>query len=125
MEHWYLRRNAPKDVGWWDIIRDGGSFLAAVFAVIAAIIAFRAVQLQIAEARKEFVEQRSAANRSQASDKLLASLLAAAALELLRYDLDRMLNTFYPGPSAEPMSAERARFIRQRMNPLLLDSVLP
>jgi hypothetical protein len=125
-----MKFHAPPDFGWYDLLRDWGSLIGAGVALVAAWIAYAAVRSQIEESQRENRAQRDLAARAEAEQRLIAATLVHAALETFRYDLDRVRNTFYPGSGdaqfdTAKIEPDRARWLRQRLRPLMFDPVLP
>ena len=96
--------------------------------MFAAAIAYCAVRAQIREARKEYLEQREAAQRAQKQEEAVAARLVDAALEAFKFDLNRVRNTFDPGSDPQfdnqMIEPERARWLRQRLRPLVTNDML-
>jgi hypothetical protein len=104
-------------------------FLALIAGVIAYAGAVRgarrqvdAMRAQLAEAQRQNLEQKHAARLAQSRDQLAAATLVGAALEVLRFDLDSLLNLFDPG-ALDPafytveIAPDRARWILDQWRP--------
>ena len=120
----------PSDITFYKLLTDWGGLIGAVAALIAAIIASIAIRAQIKEAREENREHRQVALQNRARDELLAASVVDAALEVFKYDLYHVLNTFDPGKGDaqfdnQTVQRERAQWLRQRLRALFFEPVLP
>ncbi len=114
----------------YNFLKDMGSFLGAVIALFAAWIAYMVVNRQIKEAQKEENERREIARRIEAQEKATAAALVEAALVAFEYDIDYVINKFYPSGrddefDSTTINSERASSIRQKLRPLVFEPLLP
>ena len=120
----------PNDITVYKLLTDWGGLIGALAALIAAIIAYYGIHRQIKEAREENREHRQLAVLDRAREELLAASVVDAALEVFKYDLHHVRNTFDPGEGDaqfdnQPIQPERAQWLRQRMRALTFEPVLP
>ncbi|HEY1851496.1 MAG TPA: hypothetical protein VGG60_10765 [Candidatus Binataceae bacterium] len=102
------------------------ALLAGVIAYAGAVRGARrqvdAMRAQLAEAQRQNLDQKHAGRLAQSRDQLAAATLVGAALEVLRYDLDGLLNLFDPG-ALDPafytveIAPDRARWILDQWRP--------
>jgi hypothetical protein len=117
--------HAPPDLGWYDVLRDFGGLIGAAVALLAAATGYAAVRLQIVEMQRENRDRRDAETRATAERRLIAVTLVSAALEALRYDLDRVSNTIGRGAGEGiRIEPDRMKWLSQRVHALSLEPVL-
>jgi hypothetical protein len=120
----------PNDITFYKFLTDWGGLIGAVAALIAAIFAYIGICAQIKEAREENRENREVALQNRVREELLAASVVDAALEVFKYDLYHVRNTFDPGEGDpqfdnQPIQRERAQWLRQRLRALIFEPVLP
>ena len=120
----------PKDVTLYKVLTDFGAIIGAIVTLIAAITAYVAIRAQIGEARKEDREHREIELQNRARERLIGATLVDTALEVLKFDLNRVRNTFDPGTTDKnfnetTIEAARAQLLRERLRALILEPVLP
>lgn len=115
----------PHDLTFYKLLTDWGGLLGALVALLAAATTYLAIRAQIKEAQKEDLEHRALERRNRARERLIGATLIGATLEVLKFDISNVLNTFGPGNDNELIEPERAKWLRQRLRVLVLDAVLP